>query len=119
MVVSAILNNAQEALNGNGRICITTRDVEIDEAAASDHAELKPGRYGCLIIEDNGVGMNDDIKARIFDPFFSTKFQGRGLGMAAVYGIIKNHNGWISVDSEPGKGSVVSIYLPAAELKEK
>ena len=115
MVVSAILNNAMEALNGGGRICISTGGVEIDEATAVDHAGLKPGRYGCLIIEDNGVGMSEDTKTRIFDPFFSTKFQGRGLGMAAVYGIIKNHNGWLTVDSQQGAGSTVSMYLPAAE----
>jgi two-component system, cell cycle sensor histidine kinase and response regulator CckA len=115
MVVSAILNNAMEALNGGGRICISTRDVDCDGDAVADHAGLQQGRYGCLIIEDNGVGMSEDTKSRIFDPFFSTKFQGRGLGMAAVYGIIKNHNGWLTVDSRQGEGSTVSIYLPAAD----
>ena len=70
------------------------------------------GEYVLLEIIDNGRGMDEAIKQRIFEPFFSTKFQGRGLSMAAVYGIIKNHHGSISIDSEAGKGTTVRIYLP-------
>ncbi len=65
-------------------------------------------------MEDDGKGLDSETKERIFEPFYSTKLQGRGLGMAASYGIIINHGGWIEIDSEPGKGAVVSIYLPVS-----
>jgi signal transduction histidine kinase len=66
-----------------------------------------------LKIEDDGKGMDEETRKRVFEPFFSTKFTGRGLGMAAAYGIIKNHDGWISIASELGKGTTVCFYLPA------
>ncbi len=113
LVVSAVLNNSAEAIEGEGRIRITTNNEEIIEEFAKTHPGLKPGPYACLTIEDNGKGMDEETRSRIFEPFFTTKFRGRGLGMAAVYGIVKNHSGWISVDSQLGKGTVVRIYLPA------
>ena len=119
MVLSAILNNSAEAIEEKGRIRITTRDEEIDEEFAKNHPGLKPGPYVSLTVEDDGKGMDKETRAKIFDPFFTTKFQGRGLGMAAVYGIVTNHGGWISVDSELGKGTVVRIYLPAVKVEVK
>ena len=116
MMLSAVLSNASEALEGEGRIRISTRNEKIDEEPAKTIPDLKPGSYVCLTIKDEGKGMDEDTRSRVFDPFFTTKFQGRGLGMAAAYGIIKNHGGWISLDSELGKGTVVRIYLPAVEF---
>ncbi len=113
LAVSAILNNSAEAIEGKGRIRISTNNKEIIEEFAKTHPGLKLGPYACLTIEDSGKGMDEETRSRIFEPFFTTKFRGRGLGMAAVYGIIKNHSGWISVDSHLGKGTVVRIYLPA------
>ncbi len=118
MVLSGILINASEALEGNGKIRISMGEEEIDEISAKSKPELKAGPYVCLSIEDNGVGMDGETKSRVFEPFFSTKFLGRGLGMAAAHGIVKNHNGSISVDSELGKGTVVRIYLPAVGTGE-
>ncbi|MBT3260203.1 MAG: response regulator, partial [Deltaproteobacteria bacterium] len=92
---------------------------DVDEDFAKENPGLKPGRYVCLAVEDNGMGMDEETRNGIFEPFFTTKFQGRGMGMAAVYGIVKNHDGWISVDSEPGKGTVVRIYLPAISVESK
>lgn len=71
------------------------------------------------MVQDDGKGMDAETKRKIFEPFFTRKFQGRGLGMAAVYGIVKNHGGWISVESQLDKGTVVRIYLPAVEDKPK
>jgi len=115
MVLSAVVANAAEAIEGRGRIRIITRNEKIDEASANQHLELKAGRYVCLTVRDDGKGMPDEISGRIFKPFFTTKFQGRGLGMAAVFGIVKNHGGWIGVDSQLGEGTMVHIYLPAVD----
>jgi signal transduction histidine kinase len=116
MVLAAILANASEAIEANGRILIHAKDVKIDELCTENDHEILPGRYVCLTIEDNGAGMDENTCRRIFEPFFTTRFQGRGLGMAAVYGIIKNHGGWVSVDSEMGKGTKVRMFLPKSEI---
>jgi len=113
MVLSAIAANSNEAIEGPGRITISTKNMDLDQGFIEDHPGIKPGPYVCLSIEDNGKGMDEETRRRIFDPFFTTHFMGRGLGMAAVYGIVRNHNGSMSVDSEPDKGTMVRIYLPA------
>jgi PAS domain S-box-containing protein len=115
MTLSAVLSNAAEAMDGKGQIRIVCKNTRITDETAVDFPELKPGNYICLTITDDGKGMDEETKARIFEPFFTTRVEGRGLGMAAVYGIIKNHDGWIAVDSELGKGTIVKIYLPAVE----
>lgn len=115
MVVSALLSNASEALEGQGRIRLVCRSVEIAQEGVPGAFPLSPGAYACLAVEDNGRGMDEETRKRIFEPFFTTKFQGRGMGMSAVYGIVRNHGGWISVDSSLGGGSVVSIFLPSAQ----
>jgi signal transduction histidine kinase len=113
MVMSAIISNASEAIDCTGCIRITVRNIEITAENSKDFGGLKPGPYICLKIEDDGEGMDEETRKRVFEPFFSTKFTGRGLGMAAAYGIIKNHDGWISISSELGKGTTVFFYLPA------
>jgi len=112
MVLSALIANANEAMEGPGRIRIAAADVELDQKFMTHHG-LTPGPYVCVSVEDSGKGMDEETRQRIFDPFFTTHFLGRGLGMAAVYGIIKNHGGAIEVESELGKGTVVRVYLPA------
>lgn len=114
MVFSAVLNNAADAIEKEGRIRIIAVNQEVDEAFAKSHPDLNPGPHVCLKFVDDGRGMDKETIDRIFDPFFSTKFMGRGLGMAAVYGIIRNHSGWIGIQSEADKGTTVTIYLPAA-----
>jgi two-component system, cell cycle sensor histidine kinase and response regulator CckA len=118
MVIAAIIANASEATEDEGRIRVSCEDFRFSEASVTDQLPLKPGDYIRLTIEDEGKGMDDMTRSRIFEPFFTTKSQGRGLGMAAVYGIVLNHDGWITVDSEPGKGTTVRIYLPALLLEE-
>ena len=113
MAMSAIISNASEAIEEKGRIIVSCNNLMITDETVKDYSGLKPGRYVSLSIEDDGKGMDENIKNRVFEPFFSTKFHGRGLEMAAVYGIMKNHNGWISIESEKNKGTKTVIYLPA------
>lgn len=114
MVLAATLTNASEALEGEGRIRISTQNVHVDEITSRHFPDLSPGRYVSLEIEDNGKGMDEITRQRLFEPFYTTKFQGRGLGMAAVFGIVKNHSGWIKADSDIGRGTLITVYLPAA-----
>ena len=119
MILSAIVANSNEAMEDGGIITIAAENRDIDEDFTKKHPGLEPRSYVCLTIEDDGKGMDEETKDGIFEPFFTTKFQGRGMGMAAVYGIIKGHDGAITVDSEPGKGTVVRIYLPAISVESK
>ncbi len=112
MILGAIMRNAAEAMNREGQIRVTTSHAKIGEALTSVHPELTLGDYVCLTIEDEGEGMTTETQSRIFEPFYTTKFQGRGLGMAAVYGVVKNHRGYIYVDSTPGKGTKVRVLMP-------
>jgi signal transduction histidine kinase/ActR/RegA family two-component response regulator len=105
--------NAVEAIEDTGRIAILTRNVVVDEGFARRHRGLKPGAYVCLLVEDTGKGMPAERVAHVFEPFYSTKAQGRGLGLAAAYGIVKNHEGYIAVSSEIGAGTTFTVYLPA------
>lgn len=115
MVISAIINNAVEAIEGEGHIWITTQNRKFGKDAVRKYRGLKPGLYACMRIQDDGKGMDPETLIRIFDPFFSTKFLGRGLGMAAVYGIVKNHNGFIYVDTQLNQGTTIRIFLPVIE----
>ncbi len=119
MVLSAIVVNSNEAIEGKGLIRIAAENKDVDEDFTKQHPGLKPGPYVCFTIEDDGTGMDEETRSGIFEPFFTTKFQGRGMGMAAVYGIIKGHDGTITVESEPGKGTVVRIYLPAISVESR
>jgi CheY-like chemotaxis protein len=112
-VLSGILSNASEAIEKTGHVLISCRDEHITADQSKMTPGLVPGDYVVLSVTDNGKGMDENTRQRIFEPFFSTKFQGRGLEMASVYGIIKNHDGWISVDSKPLRGTTVKIFLPA------
>ena len=108
--------NAWQAMPGGGRIGIRTENIALAEKEAR-HLAAKPGNYICLSVTDTGMGMDQKTIHKIFDPFFTTKSMGggTGLGLASVYGIVKNHHGAISVYSEVGKGSTFRIYLPATD----
>ncbi len=115
--------NAWQAMPGGGDLYLRTSNIILEEKMFKDY-NGKNGRYVKISITDTGVGMDEKTKERIFEPFFTTKEMGRGagLGLASVYGIIKNHNGFINVYSEKGQGSTFNIYLPASahqEIKEQ
>jgi len=116
-VLTNIIINAKDAMPNGGELIFNTANVYLDEEYTRKFQELKPGDYVKISIRDTGMGMPRSIKDRIFEPFFTTKGAGcgTGLGLATVYGIIKNHNGQISCTSEPGKGTTFTIYLPATE----
>ena len=106
--------NAIEAMPGGGKLVVTTSNVILDESFVKTQLGIEQGDYVRLTVIDTGIGMDRKTQARLFEPFFTTKpsREGKGLGMSMVYGIVKNHEGAILVDSELGKGSKITIYLP-------
>lgn len=115
--IAALVENACEAMPDGGRLNIETAPAEFASDEALRLALPQPGRYAALSITDTGVGMDEETQSRIFEPFFSTKkeVKGTGLGLATVYGIVKQSGGAITVDSAPGRGTTVRVYLPVAE----
>jgi PAS domain S-box-containing protein len=122
-VVLNLITNASEALGDKpGQITVRTGRIEVDRGYLSRtylHADLPEGPYVYLEVSDTGAGMDPETKSKIFDPFFSTKFTGRGLGLAVLLGITRAHHGTISVDSEPEQGTTFRVLLPASDREAR
>ena len=112
--------NASDAISGVGKVVIETGKADLDEAYCSMHQDFIPGKYVVLSISDNGCGMDKEIQDHMFEPFFTTKKvgEGTGLGLATVFGIVKQNKGNISFYSEPGKGTTFQVYLPKHESED-
>jgi two-component system, cell cycle sensor histidine kinase and response regulator CckA len=109
--------NSRDAMPDGGTITIRAEPVVITESAAARHPEAHPGRFVSLSVIDTGTGMDEATRSRIFEPFFTTKGvnKGTGMGLATVYGIVKQHEGWIEVKTQLGKGSTFLVFIPGTE----
>jgi len=116
-VLTNLCINSRDAMPKGGRLSIETHNAEFSGEECRHNAELQAGRFAVLSVSDTGVGMDAAVRERIFEPFFTTKGTGKGtgLGLATVYGIVKQHGGFIQVESEPGRGSTFHIFLPVSE----
>jgi PAS domain S-box-containing protein len=117
-VLLNLCTNALEAVESAGSIHIRTFRDQIDDIAAAVHPELVGRTLACLAVSDDGRGMDAETAAKVFEPYFSKKRGGRGLGLATVHGIVRNHGGHVQVDSQPGCGTTITIYLLAGKRRE-
>jgi len=115
-VINNLILNAEQAMPAGGLIEVACRNVEV---GADDHVPICDGRYILVSISDQGEGITEEALPRIFDPYFTTKDQGKGLGLSTVYSIVKNHDGHITVSSKPDAGTTFSIYLPATFYRKE
>ena len=116
-VVMNLSLNARDAMPEGGRLVVETGGLHLEEEYVRQNPYMKTGRYALLTVSDTGVGMDEKTRERVFEPFFTTKGpdKGTGLGLAMVYGIVKQHDGFIHLYSEPGKGTAIKVYFPAIE----
>src|SRR3989339_716228 len=120
-IIMNLTINGRDAMNKGGVLTIKTENVIVSKEYSMNIAESYPGKFVKLSIQDNGMGINKEVLQHIFEPYFTTKGLGKGtgLGLSVVYGIVKQHNGWINVYSEPDRGTMFTIYLPSSSSEKK
>ncbi len=120
-VIVNLAVNAADAMPDGGKLLVETQNIQLDSKYAKVEPEVQPGEYVVMIISDTGFGMSEEVRAQIFDPFYTTKKigKGTGLGLSTVYGIVKQHKGHITVYSKPGVGSTFKVYLPSVVAKSE
>jgi CheY-like chemotaxis protein len=111
-VIMNLAINSRDAMPGGGKLTLRTGNVEVSESDIPRFVDVPPGAWVALSMSDTGTGMSEEVKAHLFEPFFTTKEKGTGLGLATVYGIVRQSGGHIRVDSEPGRGTTFEIFLP-------
>jgi CheY-like chemotaxis protein len=116
-IILNLCKNAAQAMEGSGQICIMADGQNLDRPRALSHGEPPAGRYVRLVVTDNGPGFSEDVARRLFEPFFTTRPGGTGLGLATVRKIVRDHDGAMNVTSAPGQGSRFEAWLPAAEKR--
>ena len=113
-----LATNARDAMPEGGTLRIECRRDQLDDGYHATHPWVAPGEYVCVVVSDTGIGMDEETKRRVFEPFYTTKppGEGTGLGMAMIYGLVKQHGGFVHVYSEPGQGTVVKLYFPLMDV---
>ena len=113
-ILTNLCVNSRDAISGTGKVTIETQNAVIEEAYCADHPGSVCGQYVMIAVSDDGCGMNEDVQEHLFEPFFTTKSEGKGtgLGLATIYGIVKQNEGFVNVYSEPDKGTTFKVYLP-------
>jgi signal transduction histidine kinase len=122
MTEQVLLNlamNARDAMPQGGQLVIEVGELEVGDDPVRDHPEARPGRFACLSVADTGTGIPPEVLPHVFEPFFTTKEPGKGtgLGLATVYGIVKQHQGWIEIENHPGQGARFKVFIPVQNAK--